>query len=136
MQEFKQQVLYSWLFRWCNPQLNSWDWLNWFLGELTYKKRKEKIGSLVNLSICKSYYCHQLMCVNVIPALFVGFSYFSPLFRWFAKRFLHPDVVSIYDYIFLWDEDLGVDHFNPERYTIWACRAFFEVVCLCNSSVV
>jgi hypothetical protein len=37
-------------------------------------------------------------------------------YRWFAKRFLHPDVVSIYDYIFLWDEDLGVENFNPERY--------------------
>ncbi|KAF3451542.1 hypothetical protein FNV43_RR07637 [Rhamnella rubrinervis] len=35
---------------------------------------------------------------------------------WFAKRFLHPDVVSIYDYIFLWDEDLGVEHFHPGRY--------------------
>ncbi|KAG4196941.1 hypothetical protein ERO13_A06G209400v2 [Gossypium hirsutum] len=35
---------------------------------------------------------------------------------WFAKRFLHPNVVSIYDYIFLWDEDLGVDHFDPKRY--------------------
>lgn len=36
--------------------------------------------------------------------------------RWFAKRFLHPDVVSIYDYIFLWDEDLGVENFHPGRY--------------------
>ncbi|KAJ8534905.1 hypothetical protein K7X08_016633 [Anisodus acutangulus] len=35
---------------------------------------------------------------------------------WFAKRFLHPAVVSIYDYIFLWDEDLGVKNFNPGRY--------------------
>ncbi|KAK1295556.1 hypothetical protein QJS10_CPA16g00990 [Acorus calamus] len=35
---------------------------------------------------------------------------------WFAKRFLHPDVVDEYDYIFLWDEDLGVEHFNPVRY--------------------
>lgn len=35
---------------------------------------------------------------------------------WFAKRFLHPDVVSIYDYIFLWDEDLGVENFHPRRY--------------------
>ncbi|KAK8942790.1 hypothetical protein KSP39_PZI009282 [Platanthera zijinensis] len=34
---------------------------------------------------------------------------------WFAKRFLHPDVVSIYDYIFLWDEDLGVENFHPGR---------------------
>ncbi|XP_022715955.1 uncharacterized protein LOC111275084 isoform X5 [Durio zibethinus] len=35
---------------------------------------------------------------------------------WFAKRFLHPDIVSNYDYIFLWDEDLGVEHFDPRRY--------------------
>ncbi|KAJ6367660.1 hypothetical protein OIU78_000259 [Salix suchowensis] len=35
---------------------------------------------------------------------------------WFAKRFLHPAVVSAYDYIFLWDEDLGVENFNPGRY--------------------
>ncbi|EYU43400.1 hypothetical protein MIMGU_mgv1a022983mg [Erythranthe guttata] len=35
---------------------------------------------------------------------------------WFAKRFLHPAVVSIYDYIFLWDEDLGVNNFHPGRY--------------------
>ncbi|KAF9588634.1 hypothetical protein IFM89_014096, partial [Coptis chinensis] len=35
---------------------------------------------------------------------------------WFAKRFLHPDVVSIYDYIFIWDEDLGVENFHPGRY--------------------
>ncbi|GAV76529.1 LOW QUALITY PROTEIN: DUF707 domain-containing protein, partial [Cephalotus follicularis] len=35
---------------------------------------------------------------------------------WFAKRFLHPDIVAEYDYIFLWDEDLGVDKFHAERY--------------------
>ncbi|XP_021626049.1 uncharacterized protein LOC110624913 isoform X2 [Manihot esculenta] len=35
---------------------------------------------------------------------------------WFAKRFLHPDIVAEYDYIFLWDEDLGVENFNPGRY--------------------
>lgn len=35
---------------------------------------------------------------------------------WFAKRFLHPDIVSEYSYIFLWDEDLGVYHFNVQRY--------------------
>ncbi|KAL8166245.1 hypothetical protein V2J09_007744 [Rumex salicifolius] len=35
---------------------------------------------------------------------------------WFAKRFLHPDIVDDYDYIFLWDEDLGVENFNPKRY--------------------
>ncbi|XP_019099217.1 PREDICTED: uncharacterized protein LOC104776741 isoform X2 [Camelina sativa] len=35
---------------------------------------------------------------------------------WYAKRFLHPDIVAQYDYIFIWDEDLGVDHFNAEEY--------------------
>lgn len=34
--------------------------------------------------------------------------------RWFAKRFLHPDIVEEYDYVFLWDEDLGVDNFDPK----------------------
>ncbi|KAK6163931.1 hypothetical protein DH2020_000795 [Rehmannia glutinosa] len=36
--------------------------------------------------------------------------------RWFAKRFLHPDVVASYAYIFLWDEDLGVENFHAGRY--------------------
>ncbi|KAI4350619.1 hypothetical protein L6164_005062 [Bauhinia variegata] len=35
---------------------------------------------------------------------------------WFAKRFLHPDIVAHYDYIFIWDEDLGVEHFDAEEY--------------------
>lgn len=35
---------------------------------------------------------------------------------WFAKRFLHPDVVADYKYIFLWDEDLGVENFHADRY--------------------
>ncbi|KAJ4748702.1 lysine ketoglutarate reductase trans-splicing protein (DUF707) [Rhynchospora pubera] len=35
---------------------------------------------------------------------------------WFAKRFLHPDIVAPFEYIFIWDEDLGVEHFNAEKY--------------------
>ncbi|XP_022878264.1 uncharacterized protein LOC111396163 [Olea europaea var. sylvestris] len=35
---------------------------------------------------------------------------------WYAKRFLHPDIVAAYDYIFIWDEDLGVEHFDAEEY--------------------
>lgn len=35
---------------------------------------------------------------------------------WYAKRFLHPDVVSAFEYIFIWDEDLGVEHFNGDKY--------------------
>ncbi|KAK4793387.1 hypothetical protein SAY86_023822 [Trapa natans] len=37
---------------------------------------------------------------------------------WFAKRFLHPDIVFQYEYIFLWDEDLGVENFDPSRYLL------------------
>ncbi|KAD3641122.1 hypothetical protein E3N88_30346 [Mikania micrantha] len=35
---------------------------------------------------------------------------------WYAKRFLHPDILASYDYIFIWDEDLGLEDFDPERY--------------------
>ncbi|XVE84049.1 hypothetical protein DITRI_Ditri16bG0137700 [Diplodiscus trichospermus] len=35
---------------------------------------------------------------------------------WYVKRFLHPDIVAPYDYIFMWDEDLGVEHFDAEEY--------------------
>ncbi|KAL9997002.1 hypothetical protein Hdeb2414_s0033g00718841 [Helianthus debilis subsp. tardiflorus] len=35
---------------------------------------------------------------------------------WYAKRFLHPDIVAPYDFIFIWDEDLGVEHFDAEEY--------------------
>ncbi|KAE9600596.1 hypothetical protein Lalb_Chr14g0374591 [Lupinus albus] len=35
---------------------------------------------------------------------------------WYAKRFLHPDIVSAFEYIFIWDEDLGVEHFNADKY--------------------
>ncbi|KAG8380297.1 hypothetical protein BUALT_Bualt06G0001000 [Buddleja alternifolia] len=46
---------------------------------------------------------------------------------WFAKRFLHPDIVAMYDYIFLWDEDLGVEHFHPERYLSIVKEEGFEI---------
>jgi hypothetical protein len=35
---------------------------------------------------------------------------------WFAKRFLHPDIIDLYNYIFIWDEDLGVNNFHADRY--------------------
>ncbi|KAA8541696.1 hypothetical protein F0562_022848 [Nyssa sinensis] len=36
--------------------------------------------------------------------------------KWYAKRFLHPDIVAQYEYVFIWDEDLGVEQFNAEEY--------------------
>ncbi|KAL1216145.1 hypothetical protein V5N11_033771 [Cardamine amara subsp. amara] len=35
---------------------------------------------------------------------------------WYAKRFLHPDIVAPYDYVFIWDEDLGLENFDAEEY--------------------
>ncbi|XP_006606437.1 uncharacterized protein LOC114401774 isoform X2 [Glycine soja] len=46
---------------------------------------------------------------------------------WFAKRFLHPDIVAEYDYIFLWDEDLGVEHFHPDKYVSIIKREGLEI---------
>ncbi|KAM0873856.1 hypothetical protein ACQ4PT_037802 [Festuca glaucescens] len=46
---------------------------------------------------------------------------------WFAKRFLHPDIVAEYDYVFLWDEDVEVDAFDPVRYLDIVEREGLEV---------
>ncbi|XP_078447211.1 uncharacterized protein LOC144716066 [Wolffia australiana] len=35
---------------------------------------------------------------------------------WYAKRFLHPNIVAPYEYIFIWDEDLGLENFHAEEY--------------------
>ncbi|PWZ18079.1 hypothetical protein Zm00014a_042332 [Zea mays] len=47
--------------------------------------------------------------------------------RWYAKHFLHPDIVARYDYIFIWDEDLGVEHFNAEAYIKLVRKHGFEI---------
>jgi hypothetical protein len=36
--------------------------------------------------------------------------------RWYAKRFMHPSIVAPYEYIFVWDQDLGVETFDAEEY--------------------
>ena len=36
--------------------------------------------------------------------------------RWYAKRFLHPSIVAPYEYIFIWDQDLGSETFDAEEY--------------------
>ncbi|KAJ7543800.1 hypothetical protein O6H91_09G052900 [Diphasiastrum complanatum] len=46
---------------------------------------------------------------------------------WFAKRFLHPDVVEPFEYIFIWDEDLDVQHFNAEEYIKLAKKHRLEI---------
>jgi len=46
---------------------------------------------------------------------------------WFAKRFLHPDAVAPYDYIFVWDEDLGLENFDAEEYVRVVQRHGLEI---------
>ncbi|XP_060214028.1 uncharacterized protein LOC132641154 isoform X2 [Lycium barbarum] len=46
---------------------------------------------------------------------------------WYAKRFLHPDIVAAYDYIFIWDEDLGVEHFDATEYIKLVKKHGFEI---------
>ncbi|MBA0600846.1 hypothetical protein Gorai_004041, partial [Gossypium raimondii] len=46
---------------------------------------------------------------------------------WFAKRFLHPGIVWEYSYIFLWDEDLGVEDFHPKKYVSIVEREGLEI---------
>ncbi|PHU02737.1 hypothetical protein BC332_27988 [Capsicum chinense] len=36
--------------------------------------------------------------------------------RWYAKCFLHPNIVAPYDYVFIWDENLGLENFDVEEY--------------------
>ncbi len=50
--------------------------------------------------------------------------------RWYAKRFLHPDIVDPYEYIFIWDEDLDVEHFDAEKYVWSFCIYVYEFVFL------
>ncbi|XP_025821334.1 uncharacterized protein LOC112897277 isoform X2 [Panicum hallii] len=35
---------------------------------------------------------------------------------WYAKRFMHPSIVAPYEYIFIWDQDLGSETFDAEEY--------------------
>ncbi|KAL6520205.1 hypothetical protein OROMI_032385 [Orobanche minor] len=48
--------------------------------------------------------------------LYTRRSWGLPTEWWYAKRFLHPDIVAPYDYIFIWDEDVGIDNFDAEEY--------------------
>lgn len=38
-------------------------------------------------------------------------------YKWqLALKYLHPDAVADYDFIFFWDDDLGVSRFDPLRF--------------------
>jgi hypothetical protein len=67
--------------------------------------------------------CTTFMCVHhILLVVSSNYAYyFYPLnffARWYAKRFLHRGIVAPYDHIFMWDEDLGVEHFNAEEWVL------------------
>lgn len=78
----------------------------------------------------------------VVMDVLVYVRHISYLARWYAKRFLHPDIVAPYDYIFIWDEDLGVENFDPEEWDKKSdillliyrllIKLFFKPKCQCN----
>lgn len=47
--------------------------------------------------------------------------------RWYAKRFMHPSVVAPYEYVFLWDQDLGAETFDAEEYIRVARKHGLEI---------
>lgn len=57
----------------------------------------------------------------LVPVLVVHILYF----RWYAKRFLHPDVVASYEYIFVWDEDRS---FSLGSFNIFFLSLFLSVL--------
>jgi len=60
---------------------------------------------------------HAYSLIYVVDFFFQTYILIREFFVWwFSKRFLHPYIVSIYDYIFLWDEDLVVEHFSLSKY--------------------
>jgi hypothetical protein len=49
------------------------------------------------------------------------------VYRWYAKRFMHPSVLAPYEYVFLWDQDLGVEAFEAEAYLRIVRRHALEI---------
>ncbi|RZB76174.1 hypothetical protein D0Y65_034607 [Glycine soja] len=68
-------------------------------------KQKEIVDKIVEKSSAWS------SCVVLVSAI-------NQTKWWFVKRFLHPDIVAEYIYVFLWDEDLLVlvDNIDTKRY--------------------
>lgn len=58
-------------------------------------------------------HCWDLIWSSTCPISWTAWIFWP---RWYAKRFLHPDIVAPYKYIFIWDEDLGVEHFDAEEW--------------------
>ncbi|KAG8655234.1 hypothetical protein MANES_04G019500v8 [Manihot esculenta] len=63
-----------------------------------------------------SQFCFFTMMVGLVNGTNLSGQKEQSMSVWYAKRFLHPDIIAAYEYIFIWDEDLGVEHFDAEKY--------------------
>lgn len=70
-------------------------------------------GGKLNGKLCHENLCFPKFVKNIVVGLW--YSHVLCAARWYAKRFLHPDIIAPYDYIFIWDEDLGVENFDFEE---------------------
>ncbi|KAI3949663.1 hypothetical protein MKW92_008761 [Papaver armeniacum] len=94
---------------------SEWDQFEWSKRAIHVSIRKQtKWYSNINLSylllllLYLLFFQLDVIRISILLLVYVGCG--------MQKRFLHPDIVSSYEYIFIWDEDLGVEHFNAERY--------------------
>ncbi|KAI3985850.1 hypothetical protein MKX01_026636 [Papaver californicum] len=70
----------------------------------------------ISFSFCGCSLRTLQFCFFIMMARLVNETNLGGQSVWYAKRFPHPDILASYDYIFIWDEDLGVEHFNADRY--------------------
>lgn len=97
---------------------NKWvEWWVWVVEECNTHKC-QKADKMVSIYLCLNPF--------IIHWLYIFLDSYIVNLRWYAKRFLHPDIVARYDYIFIWDEDLGVDHFNAEEWVSFTLIFIFH----------
>lgn len=114
-------VVVQWGF--CNNVISLW-WENKWVGSVWMVTKSNphhwsKTNKMVNENILVTCLWSSLSITKIwylwLSTIFILFLIMIK-HRWFAKRFLHPDVVAEFEYIFIWDEDLGVDNFTSEEY--------------------
>jgi Protein of unknown function (DUF707) len=104
-------------------RLNEWDEFEWSRRAIHISTRKQTKWCVYSISFVHTSLPRTSENLEKIYNLITSLS--LSLSRWYAKRFLHPDIVAAYEYIFIWDEDLGVEQFNAEEYASYFIKKFF-----------
>eukprot|EP00897_Mesotaenium_endlicherianum_P002903 jgi/Mesen1/2640/ME000166S01769 len=87
-------------------RVNQWDIFNWS-------------SRVIHVAVPKQTKWHApqaMLPQPCIPFCCLPFAIPISFFPWYAKRFMHPDVVHAYDHVLLWDEDLDLSRFNASLY--------------------